>query len=197
MKFTDNTNPYQHENLSMFAIQKSLDGDVKSADFVEKEQYIGLKVDGSEFLMKIAVVNEIIMPPHITYVPNGPKKIDGVINIRGLIVPVVNLRKIMGRKKGIRSSASRVIVCKDETMSYRVGILVDAITHVTALSAAEISHQTIPSDNADVDVITSISKSGQKVLGILDLQKILLSVSEGKVLHEDDSTALNDSDHAA
>jgi chemotaxis signal transduction protein len=99
------------EYNGLFAIRKSLDGE-QSAEFVDKEQFIGIKIGREEFLLTIGVVNEIIMLPHITWVPNSAQFVEGVINLRGTILPVVNVRKIMRVPRGEVSSSNRVIICK-------------------------------------------------------------------------------------
>ncbi len=172
------------EYSGLFAIRRSLDGE-ESAEFVDKEQFIGIKIDKEEFLLSIAVVNEIIMLPTITYVPNCAKYIEGVVNLRGTILPVINLRKMMGLGKGTVSSTTRIIICKDESVNFKVGLLVDAITFVVALLPDEIIKQSLPSGSAEVELISGISKSGSKVAGIVDLAKIVFAAAGGKGLAED------------
>ena len=65
---------------SIFAIHGDLDGE-KLSEFQEREQFIGLSIGTEEFLLPIAVVREIIMLPPITFVPNAPEYVEGVINL--------------------------------------------------------------------------------------------------------------------
>jgi purine-binding chemotaxis protein CheW len=177
--------PTDSENAGLFTIRKSLDGE-QSTEFVDKEQFIGVKIGKEEFLLSIAVVNEIIMLPMITYVPNSPKYVEGVINLRGTILPVINIRKMMGLSQAEVSSTTRVIICRDEAINARVGLLVDAITFVVSLLPDEIVQQSLPSSNADSELITGISQSGSTVKGIIDLNKILSVASDGRSLNDDD-----------
>lgn len=174
------------EYNGLFAIRRSLDGE-QAAEFVDKEQFIGIKIGKEEFLLTISVVNEIIMLPTITYVPNCPKFIEGVVNLRGTILPVINIRKMMGLPKGEVTSTTRIIICKDESVNFKVGLLVDAITFVVALLPDEIVKQSLPAGTADADLISGISKNGSKVVGIVDLSKILTAAADGKGLSDDET----------
>lgn len=173
------------EYNGLFAIRKSLDGE-QSAEFVDKEQFIGIKVGKEEFLLTISVVNEIIMLPTITYVPNSPQYVEGVVNLRGTILPVINLRKMMGLSKGDVTSTTRIIICKDDSVNFKVGLLVDAITFVVSLLPDEIVKQSLPAGTADVDLISGVSKNGSKVVGIVELTKILTAAADGKSLSDEE-----------
>jgi purine-binding chemotaxis protein CheW len=178
----------------LFAIRKSLDGE-QSTEFVDKMQFIGIKIGGEEFLMSIDNINEIIMLLNITYVPNGPQFIEGVVNLRGTILPVINLRKMMGMKKGDPTAATRIIICKDETLNIKLGLLVDSITFVMALLPDEIDTSSPPTAPSGHDLLNGVSKHGSGVCGVLDLQKIMTIATDGKALEAEDNSA--DQDHAA
>ena len=92
----------------LFAIKGDLDGH-KEEDFQEREQFIGLIVGAEEFLMPIAQVREIIMLTPITFVPNAPAMVDGVINLRGNIIPAINMRKMMGTPRGEMMSRANLV----------------------------------------------------------------------------------------
>jgi purine-binding chemotaxis protein CheW len=178
----------------LFAIRKSLDGE-QSTEFVDKMQFIGIKVGGEEFLMSIDFINEIIMLPNITYVPNSAQYIEGVVNLRGTILPVVNLRKMMGMKKGEPTPATRIIICKEENLNLKVGLLVDSITFVVALLPDEVDSSSPPSAASGHELLTGVSKHGSSVSGVLDLQKIINVAADGKTLEVEEEDA--GQDHAA
>jgi len=174
----------QSDVQGLFTIRRSLDGEL-SAEYIDKEQYIGIRVGKEEFLLSISVVNEIVMLPVITYVPNSPKSVEGVINLRGTILPVINLRKMMGLHKGEVSSTTRIIICKDENYEFKVGLIVDAITFVVALLPDEVVRQSLPAGTPDAELISSVSKSGNSVKGILDLSKIIDVAADGRPIDSD------------
>jgi purine-binding chemotaxis protein CheW len=179
----------------LFAIRKSLDGE-QSAEFVDKMQFIGIRIAGEEFLLSIDYINEIIMLPNITYVPNSAKYVEGVINLRGTILPVINVRKMMGMKRGEPTAATRIIICKDERLNIKVGLLVDSITFVVALLPDEIDSSAPPSAASGHELLNGVSKHGSGVSGVLDLDKILTIAAEGKALGSEDEGESGE-DHAA
>ncbi len=167
----------------LFSIKGDLDGH-KEEDFQEREQFIGLIVGAEEFLMPIAQVREIIMLTPITFVPNAPTMVDGVINLRGNIIPAINMRKLMGTPRGEPTGATRIIITRCEDITF--GILVDGITYVVQLLPSEIEHQSLPGKGTGAEFIGGISKQGNKINGIIDLQRILKAAA-GDALASDDA----------
>jgi len=161
-------------NSSMFAIHGELDGE-KVGEFQEREQFIGLFVGKEEFLLPIASVREIIMLPPITYVPNSSEFVDGVINLRGTILPAVNMRKVLDIPRGEKTVNSRIVIGRHEGITF--GMIVDGITYVVALLPTEIEHQMMPGKGSGAEFISSMSKQGPKICGILDLARVLKHVA--------------------
>lgn len=155
-----------------------MDGE-QTEDFIEREQLIGLFIAKEEFLLPIASIEEIIMLPPITYVPQGPKFIDGVINLRGVIIPAVNMRRLMGVARGTPTSATRVIIVKE--MDHRFGLIVDGISFVIAPLPQEIEPHKLSSKGGASEFISGICKHNNKITGVLDLQKILHAAAEGRL----------------
>lgn len=178
MKIEDMSNYMSEEEAGIFAVRGSLDGEV-GEQYSEKEQFIGLKIDDEEFYLPIAIVSEIVMLVPITFVPQSGKFIEGVINLRGTILPAINLRKMMNLPKGQASPATRIIIVKH--LDLHVGIIVDAITYVISLYPSEIENQSLPGKTTGSDLISRISKNGDKVTGIIDITKVFYSAGEGKL----------------
>lgn len=172
----------------LFSIHGDLDGG-KEDEFQEREQFIGLKIGQEEFLLSITTIHEIIMLAPITFVPHAPEYVDGVINLRGTIIPAINMRKLMGVARGKPSGTSRIVITRFEGVTF--GLLVDGITYVVSLLPSEIENQSLPGKGTGAEFIGSISKQGNKIAGILDLARILKQVG-GSL---EDETA--DSDGAA
>ncbi len=166
---------YLKSNLSpdssMFAIRGDLDGGKDSQGFADVKQFIGLLIGDEEFLLPIEVMNEIIMVHQLTYVPSAPKYIEGVINLRGTILPAINLRSMMGYKTAEPTMHSRIIIAHMEDIL--VGLIVDGITYVVSLGSDELQNQTLPGKGRSSELIFGISKRGDKVNGILDITKII------------------------
>ena len=164
-------NPVAEEATSMFAIRGDLDGGKDTQDFAEVKQFIGLHIGEEEFLFPIEVMNEIIMVNQLTFVPGAPQFIEGVINLRGTILPAINLRRMMGMETAPPTMHSRIIIAHFE--EHMIGLIVDGITYVISLKPDDVQNQTLPGKGPGTELITGISKRGEKVNGILDISKIL------------------------
>lgn len=174
-----------HAPSSLFAVKGDLDGNKARDDFQEREQFIGLKVGEEEFLMPIASVREINMLSPITFVPNAPTLVDGVINLRGNILPAVNMRKMMGVARGKPTGACRIIIVRCEDVNF--GLLVDGITYVISLLPSEIEHQTLPGKGTGAEYIGSISKQGNRIRGIIDLARVVRAAAGADLNAPDDT----------
>ena len=182
MKFFEESQPVETENDGIFAIRGNLDGE-SVQEYTEKEQFIGLKIENEEFYLPISIVNEIVMLQPITYVPQSGKFIEGVLNLRGTILPAINLRKMMNLDKGVVTPATRIIITRH--LNVPIGLIVDAITYVIALHPTEIEVQTLPGKNPGSELISRISKHGENIRGIIDIAKVFYSAAEGKIQTDD------------
>lgn len=160
----------------IFAIRGNLDGAEDGADYYELRQFIGLMIENEEFLLPIEVMNEIIMIRYMTYVPGSPQFVEGVINLRGRILPAINLRDMMRHKTMAPTSASRIIIANHEDDV--VGLIVDGITYVVTLNPDQIEDTTL-SKGHGAELLTGISKRGDVVNGILDIGKVVSEVASG------------------
>jgi purine-binding chemotaxis protein CheW len=168
---------------SFFSLRGDLDGE-RQEEYSDFEQLIGLTVDTEEFLLPISQISEILMLTTITFVPRSPNYIEGVINLRGIIIPTINLRKMAGHARGKNTQNTRIIVVKHMDMLF--GLIVDGITYVQSLAPTEIDQQSLPLKNSNIDVITRIAKKDDAIRGILDVGKIVEIAAEGKHLVEEE-----------
>ena len=118
--------------------------------------------------LRVDQVKEIIRLIPITRVPNSPERIEGVINLRGNVVPVVNLHKRLGLGERVNSQRSRVIiVC---TQDVTAGIVVDSVKEVLDLPAGHIEPPL--TGKKETSHLSGIGKSSGRVIMLLDLEKI-------------------------
>ena len=179
MKFFEEPQENGEQNESIFAIRGNLDGESAEEEYTEKEQFIGLKIGQEEFYLPISIVNEIVMLQPITYVPQSGKFIEGVLNLRGTILPAINLRKMMNLPKGPVTPQTRIIITRH--LNVPLGLIVDAITYVNALYPTEIENQSLPGKNPGSELMSRISKHGDDIKGILDIAKVFYTAAEGKI----------------
>ncbi len=172
---------------SMFSIKGDLDGGKENPNFASIRQYIGLLIGSEEFLLPIEVTNEIIMLNQLTFVPRAPQYIEGVINLRGTIVPAINLRKLMGLPNEVPTHHSRIIIAHtDEVM---VGLIVDGITYVISVNADQLQQQALPSKGRGSELISTISKRGSQVNGVIDIAKVLAETGVNYQTQDEDREA--------
>ena len=142
------------------------------------KQYIGFKLGDEEFTAPLLYIQEIVEIPKVTYVPHVPDYVEGAINLRGRIVPVVDLKKRLDLGEKILSIDSRIIVFHIKNRT--VGFIVDAITKIYELRNDQIE---LPSDmllaRSGGKFISGVCKLTDNLLLLLDIAKILeLSKSE-------------------
>ncbi|MDD9952455.1 MAG: chemotaxis protein CheW [Zetaproteobacteria bacterium] len=172
------TDQYDADDSGIFAIRGSLDGE-NQEEYTEKVQCIGLKIREELFYLPISIVVEIVMLMPITYVPQSGRSIEGVMNLRGTILPVVNLRKLMGVEKGGATPSTRIIIAKSH--NYVVGFLVDAITYVVSLHPSDFEQNSMTGRGQGSEFIGGIAKDGEQIIGVLDTLKIIQSVAASDI----------------
>jgi len=139
---------------------------------MEKElQVVGFRVGRETFGVPISLVREIVRVPEITSVPNAPEYIEGVINLRGRIIPVVDLRKRFGDKAPAPSKKNRVVVVEMETRA--IGLLVHSASEVLRILPSEIEAPQNVFQEGELNYITGVGKLKGRLVILLDLNKIL------------------------
>lgn len=139
--------------------------------FSEAMQYIKIAV-GTEFYgIDISIVDNIVRMQSITRVPNVADYIKGVINLRGEIVPILNLRLKMGIEEIEYTKTTRIIIIKTEG-SGKIGLIVDAVKEVVALEDEQI--EKLPYDNSDENhFVGSVGKADGSLISLLDIGAVL------------------------
>ena len=142
-------------------------------------QYLTFSLGGEMFAVGILNVKEIIEYGHLTEIPMMPAFIRGVINLRGAVVPVIDLSARFGGKSTeiARRTCIVIVEVADDEIRQDVGILVDAVSEVLDIPPAEI--EPAPSFGARIraDFIHGMGKVAGKFVIILSIDKVL-SVEE-------------------
>ncbi len=128
---------------------------------------------GEEYGVPIKQVQEIIRVGSITIVPNSPSYMEGVINLRGRVLPVLNLRKRLKLSEEKITKTSRIVVT--EVGSKVIGLLVDSVSHVIKVPAEAIESAPEEVLEIDSDYITGVGKLKNRLIILLDLEKLLRS----------------------
>jgi purine-binding chemotaxis protein CheW len=130
---------------------------------------------GEEYGVEIGSVQEIIRATDITPVPGAPGHVRGVINLRGKIIPVVDLRRRFGLPAGGNPEQQRIVVV--ELGAKRLGLLVDCVSQVLKVPATVVEN--LPEEAATIDdrYIRGIGKLDGRLVLILDLSRSLLATT--------------------
>jgi purine-binding chemotaxis protein CheW len=134
-------------------------------------QVVGFRIGRETFGLPIAIVREIVRVPEITSVPNAPEYIEGVINLRGRIIPVVDLRKRFGQETVTLNKKSRIVVVELGTRA--VGLIVNSASEVLRLPPSEIEKPSNVFQEGELDYITGVGKLQGRLVILLDLNRIL------------------------
>lgn len=134
------------------------------------QQIVGFRVGKENFGVPISIVHEIVRMMEITVVPDAPTYIEGVINLRGKIIPVVDLRKRFG--EAIQPSRrNRIMVA--ELDGRQVGLVVDAANEVMKVSPEAIEPPPNIFEQGELNYVTGVGKLGGKLVILIDLAKIM------------------------
>ncbi len=136
-------------------------------------QLVSFVIENEEFGVDILKVQEIIRTVEITRVPKAPEFVEGVINLRGKIVPVVDLRKRFGIARKERDNETRIIVV--ELVDKVVGFLVDKVKEVIRVEKSIIEPPPELTTNISTNYITGVAKLQDRLLILLDLDRVLSS----------------------
>ncbi len=134
-------------------------------------QLVGFRIGKETFGVPIDLVHEIVRVPEITAVPDAPEYVEGVINLRGKIISVIDLRKRFGEKKIERNRKNRILVAEIERKM--VGLIVDAASEVLRVSQNEIEDPPDVLNEAEVKYVTGVGKLNGRLVILVDLAKIM------------------------
>jgi purine-binding chemotaxis protein CheW len=134
------------------------------------QQIVGFRVGKENFGVPISIVHEIVRMMEITVVPDAPSYIEGVINLRGKIIPVVDLRKRFAEE--IHPHRRNRIMVADLD-GHQVGLVVDAANEVMKVNPEQIEPPPNIFEQGELNYVTGVGKFGGKLVILIDLAKIM------------------------
>lgn len=158
----------------MAELTKSIDQTVKvMAD--REGKYLTFSLAGEEYGVGILKVKEIIGMMPITTVPRTPPFVKGVINLRGKVIPVVDLRLKFGMEEMAYTERTCIIIVeiKGQGGSLLIGIVVDSVSEVLNIKGGEIEKTPTFRVNVDTEYILGMAKINGGVKILLDIDKVL------------------------
>lgn len=143
----------------------------------EDIQVVAFRIGEEEFSIPILAVQEIIRMVEITRLPNVPDFVEGVINLRGKVIPVVDLRKRFGLPGKERDGGSRIVIVSldGEDGDGTVGLIVDSVSEVLRLDIEAIEPLSGIGTGIGVEYIDGVGKVGERLIILLNIHKILTS----------------------
>ncbi len=144
-------------------------------DDLATEQLVVMRLASEDYGVEITHVREIIRIQNITEVPQAPAYVEGIINLRGAVIPVVDLRKRFGLEIAEESAETRIVVV--DVREHTVGLIVDGVTEVITVPASSVE----PVGNLAAASITSdlrgIVNLPEKLIILIDLEHLLGSIA--------------------
>ena len=125
----------------------------------------------------ISAVREIIRLQEITQVPRTPEFVEGVINLRGKVIPVIDLRKRFGLTVEAESQDNRIVVV--DIGEQHIGVIVDAVKEVLRIPTDSVEPPASVITTADSDYLLGIAKLDSQLIILLDLRMVLSEDEEG------------------
>ena len=147
------------------------------AEIIETTQYLTFKLDEEIFALDIAKVREVLDYTTVTKVPRTPEFMRGVINLRGSVVPVVDMRLKFGMTKTDKTVNTCIIIVEITLAGETVvlGALADAVHEVIELEPGQIEPAPKIGTRLKTDFIRGMGKRGEHFIIILDIDKVFSS----------------------
>lgn len=136
-----------------------------------ENQLVVFKLANEHYGVDIAVVEGIIKMQTITSVPHAPRFVEGVTNLRGTVLPVVDMRRRFGLSVSEQTKDTRIIVVEMDGVT--VGMVVDAVHEVMRVPVEDIEPPAPMVTTVDSAFITGIAKVENRLIILLDLAKVL------------------------
>ena len=134
-------------------------------------QLVSFNLDKEEYGVDVLKVREIIRMPVVTRVPNTPHYVDGVINLRGKVIPIICMRKKFGLMESENDMQTRIMVM--DVDGELMGFTVDAVSEVIRISGSEIQPSpAVVATGIDQECIAGVINQANRLLVLLDLEKM-------------------------
>ena len=134
-------------------------------------QLVTFNISQEEFGIDILKVQEIIRTMEITKVPRAPEFVEGVINLRGKVIPIIDLRRRFGMDPRKHDNQTRIVVV--ELLGMIVGFVVDSVSEVLRIPVDTVVPPPAIVSGIDSEYISGVGKLDDRLLILIDLEKLL------------------------
>ncbi|HET6451402.1 MAG TPA: chemotaxis protein CheW [Spirochaetia bacterium] len=141
------------------------------ADAAEVRQLIGFTVGDEEYGLELLKVREVIRTRQVTWLPNAPSSVKGIINLRGQVIPIIDLRERFDLPRAQDTAMTRVIVVEIEGKP--VGMVVDSASQVVRVPVDQFEPPPPVLGEEARSFISAVGKIGDRLVTIMDVEKLL------------------------
>jgi purine-binding chemotaxis protein CheW len=134
-------------------------------------QLVSFNLEQEEYGVDVLKVREIIRMPIVTRVPNTPHYVEGVINLRGKVIPIISMRRKFGLLETESDKQTRIMVMDVE--GELMGFIVDAVSEVIRISGSEIQPSpAVVTSSIDQECIAGVINQAERLLVLLELERM-------------------------
>ncbi|MBC7963850.1 MAG: purine-binding chemotaxis protein CheW [Steroidobacteraceae bacterium] len=154
--------------MSTSALVKT-DGSTQRDELI---QLVSFMLADEEYGVEVLKVREIIRMPTITRMPNTPQHIEGIINLRGKVIPIISMRKRFGLMENENNANTRIIIM--DVAGALAGFIVDAVSEVIRIHSSEIQPppSMVLSGGIGLEFITGVFNHAERLLIIMDVDRM-------------------------
>jgi len=152
------------------------------ANACEVKQIISFAIADEEYGFELQHVKEVIRMREVTWLPEAPSCVQGIVNLRGQVIPIIDLREKFGLKHVEATAESRIIVVEEKEGS-AVGMMVDSASQVVRLPENQFEPPPAVLSTVAQRYITAVGKQEDRLITLLDV-KLLLKAIETQALRE-------------
>jgi len=143
---------------------------IESVEGTKRHRYLSFFVKDEQYGIEISHINEIIAMMKITHVPRTPDFVEGVVNLRGSIIPIVDIRGKFGLEKIEHDMNTAIII--NEVSGVNIGFIVDRVEDVLTFDEKDLKEPPKFGSHIDTSFIQSVAEVNSNVILILDMEKI-------------------------
>ncbi len=140
--------------------------------FSQLDDYVVFTLSGGDYALPVRDVAEIGRVPSVTKVPNVPEFVRGITNLRGEIVPVLNLPQLLGLQETALTARGRVLFLQARDQVAASGLLVDEVKGIQRIPSQQLEHVTGLVDDKVTSVLRGVHGRGDRLLNVLDLEQV-------------------------
>ncbi|KAA0257440.1 purine-binding chemotaxis protein CheW [Deferribacter autotrophicus] len=133
-------------------------------------QFVIFTLLNEKFAIDIMKIDEIIRMMEITPIPKADYFIEGIINLRGKVIPVIDLKKKLGLSETEYTKTTRIIVVN--IRNKKIGVIVDSVDEVVRIDDNKIEAAPAVSSGIDTNFVTGVAKTDKGLIIIIDIEKV-------------------------